>query len=138
MRARFFPVIAMVGVGVLSGCHDSTGPDAATAAAAGIYVLQPSSSGGGYGAPLSGTMYLAPSGQVERRAFYPSATGGTTESVMNGTFRVHGTSVELRLLEVTGGTTYPWSPPATLEGHTLTLSYPGPADGQVTETYNRK
>ena len=137
MRVRHVPLLLVLGAGSIVGCRDSTGIDTETARAAGVYVLQAPSSENRYGAPESGSMYLSRGGDARREVIYRSGFGAVVKSVSAGTFSVHGQAVDLRLVEQRSLSPYVWSPPATLRGSTLTLRYPGPADGEITETYVR-
>ena len=136
MRLRTLPTVMMLAALTLSGCRDPTGVGGATSAAAGIYVLQPPGENVAYGTPESGTMRLTRSGNATRDVQYRAGTG-MRSYVLKGTFRVEGQTVALRLIEQTDGATYEWTPAATLDGSTLTLRYPGPADGEIIETYHR-
>ena len=134
MRRLSSTAVAIALVAVAAGCSDTAGPSSETRAAAGIYVLQPSDQP--Y-EPESGTMYLAPNGNVERHVSYHVEGQSAHEEVSRGTFHVEGSSVYFKLITVGTDFPYTWQPIATIDGRSLTISYPGPADGQITEVYRR-
>lgn len=119
---------------VVAGCSDTTGASGATRAAAGVYIFQPS---GQQYEPESGRIVLLPMGKAERRVSYLAEGQPDYELVSTGTFRVEGSTVHLELVQQDTDFPYTWRTDATLDGPTLTLGYPGPADGWITETYRR-
>jgi hypothetical protein len=87
-------------------------------------------------AALQGEMVLRPDRSVTRSVRYESGGGaGVQDIVATGTYSVQKGGVELALHEV--GATPPsvWRLHAVLEGVTLTVRYPHPADDEVVEIF---
>jgi len=131
--------LSLLALAAAAACSDSTGPQQSRAAVAGAYFLAsvngealPSSDP--Y-APISGTISLWPTGHAERRISYRLSDGRTQSDVATGTFVVEDGRVILALRYEQGN--YPWTVTADVDGSTLTMSYPGPADGTIVERYRR-
>lgn len=111
------------------GRRDPVSPD--LAAVAGVYVT--TSISGDY-APVSGMIVLTASGQADRRIRFADGL----EYYSKGTFQLTAAhEVELHLRADGGRSEYVWQIVAPLDGRVLTLSYQGPADGGILETYTR-
>jgi hypothetical protein len=134
---RSWALCATVTLGViLSACSDTTSPRDV----AGKYVLR-TVQGMDWRIPgpvdaaslkLEGYVTLYPTGAAER----VMQSNGTAATKVEGTFRVRGTSLELRLHE-TGGSV--WTPPATIVGGVLTIRHGSPVDGpDIIEIYSRQ
>jgi hypothetical protein len=122
-----------------TACSDEVGPERSRASLAGVYILAsvngqglPSSDSS---APVSGSMYLWPTGHAERRVAYRLGDGRTQDVTATGTFRVEGQSVLFDLRGDDGAG--PWTIEATIDGSSLVISYFGPADGTIVERYRR-
>ena len=121
---------------VLAACTETTAPRQVL----GTYVLRTVE---GHDQRTRGpvdAMALGLSGYVKLQS------GGSAERVLQvnraparkdvGTFRVWGTTLDLRLHEGVGD--YVWRPSATLVSGVLTIRHPAPADGpDIVETYTR-
>jgi hypothetical protein len=86
-------------------------------------------------APISGIIYLFPTGRVERHVTF-HYNGADDRRVQSGTFSVADGTIVLDLREQ--GSPYTWSVAATVDDATLTLAYPGAADGTIVERYRRR
>ena len=142
MDRRIFTSGVLVGASLLlGGCNDTAGPAGSRAAAAGIYFLQSVDGvrvGQSHGqGTTGGAIYLLPDGGAERRIQYRSGAGSRT-FVSKGSFEVDGRSILLALRENDGSSEYVLHWPATLDGHSLTLVYPNPGDGEIHEVYRRR
>ena len=136
-RIRSAAVLALTLVG--AACSHDLGPQRSRTAVAGIYALttvngqelpvaDPS-------APTRGTIYLLPNGNAQRDITY-HYNGTDDRRVQTGTFIVVDHTVALDLREQ--GSPYRWSVAATIDDATLTLTYPGAADGAIVERYRRR
>jgi hypothetical protein len=134
LMRRHWSIALALTLATATACSDTAGPSAESRAAAGIYVLQPTDE---QYTPESGTIYLMPTGKAERHVTYRFEGQPSFERVAKGTFRVEGSTLYLELVEQDTDIVYTWRPMGTIDGPTLTISYPGPADGTVTEIYRR-
>ena len=75
---------------------------------------------------LVGYVTLQPTGIAE----VVVQSNGKTTTKADGTFRVRGTTLDLRLHEAGGGDNV-WTPSASLVDRVLTLRYGSPVDGPV-------
>ena len=81
----------------------------------------------------NGTLEVNPLGIVRRRVTHRFGP----EPVLyesSGSFSVSGTTIELALHESNG---YVWRVRGVVDGVSITLRYPHPADGETTERYER-
>lgn len=116
---------------VATACHgEATGPG--NSLVAGSYALA-SVSGRG---PVSGSLFLSPTGQAERRVRFTQANT-STDYVARGTYQVRpGGIIELALREDDGRSAYVWRPTAALVAGSVELRYPDPGDGaDIVERY---
>lgn len=143
MHTRFLRYAIFLGLTALgAACRDGTGGDASVRAAAGLYVLSTVN-----GAPvptsdpsaaIGGTIYLWPTGHAERHVIYRTYNGGTEEVQSVGSFHFEDRSLVLELRPKTDPPPGVWKLYATLDDGRITLGYPGPADGWMSEEYRRK
>jgi len=140
MHSRLVGSLSFLALAVTAvACSDGVGPDRSRAAVAGVYMLAtvngeelPSSDAS---APVSGMMYLWPSGHTERRVTYRVGDGQTQTITATGTFRVEDGLVVLDLQVEPDA--QPWTIRASVDGSSLVIAYPGPADGTIVERYRR-
>lgn len=139
-RLTRWALIALAALG--AGCHDGTGTFPSLRAASGIYVLArvngealPTSDPS---APVTGSVYLWPTGHAERHVTYRADNGRTQEVESVGTFHFEGDAIVLELRPKGDYSASSWSVHGSLDNATLTLGYPGPADGWEKEEYRRK
>ena len=116
-----------------SACHNPAGPTVAP----GTYALV-SVDGAALPSPNrshleNGTVELSPFGHAHRRVTYRFSPHPLVHEA-SGSYRVTGTTIELTLVE-SGG--YVWRVHGTIEGASITLRYPHPADGETAERYER-
>lgn len=138
--ARYLVIVGLAAIG--AGCRDGTGTSSSVRAAAGLYVLstvngEPIPTSDPY-APISGTVYLWPTGQAERHVAYRISNGGTQSLESVGTFHFENDVIVLELRAKGDNTPTAWRVSGSLDNGTLTLGYPGPADGWIKEEYRRK
>ena len=143
MRSRisFFTLALAIG-GAVAGCGDAAGPQRSLGSASGIYLLAtvngqalPASDAS---APIEGSVYLWPTGHAERHVVYRRNDGGkeTIESV--GSFHFEGDALVLDLRPKGQYAPTAWRVNGALDGTKLTIGYPGPADGWMSEEYRRR
>ena len=143
MRNRLTRYALLVGLATIgAACRGATGPDASLRAAAGLYLLAsvngdavPTSDPS---APVSGSVYLWPTGQAERHVRYRAYDGTTQDVESVGSFHFEGDAIVLELRPKGEYAPTSWSVHGSLDDATLTLGYPGPADGWMREEYRRK
>ena len=137
---RYALILGLAAIG--TGCRDGTGVGPSLRAAAGLYVLaavngQPVPTNDP-SAPVGGSLYLWPTGHAERHVTYRAYDGATQDVESVGTFRFENNAIVLEL-QPKGEYALPaWSVYGSLDGATLTLGYPGPADGWMKEEYRRR
>ena len=143
MRHRVTRYALILGLATITaGCRGGTGPDSSLRAAAGVYLLAtvngdavPTSD---LSAPIRGTIYLWPTGQAERHVTYRAYDGKTQDVESVGSFHFENQAIVLELRSRGDSSPTPWSVHGSLDNGTLTLGYPGPADGWMREEYRRK
>lgn len=125
---------------LLIGCSGTTEPGI-SAEAAGRYLLM-AVNGDALPAPgpkgaQQGELILTIDGIAVRRVVYATGYPDLTEtSVAVGSYRLQGSTLDLRLREANGTAESLWSPAATYDRGTITLSHPDPADGpDIEEVY---
>lgn len=121
----------------LSACEGGVAPGPSPSEVAGTYVMI-SVAGRG---PVTGRLTLSPSGDVVRRVRYRQSNGElSSEHIARGTFLVRADgSVDLRLREDDGRSTFEWKPLARLSDGVFTIRHPDPADGpDIIERYERQ
>lgn len=143
MQTRLLRYATILGFAALgAACRDGTGVDSSIRAAAGLYLLAtvngqevPTSDPM---APTSGSIYLWPTGKVERHVTYRSYNGGTEDVESVGTFHFENGALVLELHPKIDPPPGSWKVYASLDDGTLSMGYPGPADGWIKEEYRRK
>ena len=134
--------LALAVVAVVAGCRDAAGPQRSLGSAAGIYLLATVNGQrvptGDLLAPIEASVYLWPTGHVERHVVYRRNDGGTEVIESVGSFHFEGDALVLELRPKDQYTLPAWRVTGALEGTKLTIGYPGPADGWMTEEYFRK
>lgn len=143
MRKRISSrTLVLAFVTAVAGCGDAAGPQRSFRAAAGIYLLAtvngqtpPISD---VSAPIEGAVYLWPTGHAERHLVYRRFDGGTEAVESVGSFHFEGDALVLELRPKDAYTLTPGRVTAAFDGTKLTIGYPGPADGWISEEYRRK
>jgi len=143
MRIRLQLLSLALALAPIAGaCGNAAGPDHSIRAAAGVYLL---ATVNGESVPTSdpsaavdGTVYLWPTGHAERHVTYRRYDGGTEAVESVGSFHFEGTTLVLELAPKSDPTVGRWRVTGSLDDGTLTLGYPGPADGWMKEEYRRK
>ena len=137
---RYAPIVGLAAAA--AGCGGGTGPDSSLRAAAGVYLLAtvngdavPTSD---LSAPIRGTVYLWPTGHAERHVTYRAYDGTTQDVESVGSFHFENAAIVLELRPKGEYSPTSWSVHGSLDDGTLTLGYPGPADGWMSEEYRRK
>jgi hypothetical protein len=131
-RRRFVLPAVLAFALVLTGCGDATSSVLPPRFVAGIYVLK-SVTGRG---PTAGSFALSANGAATRSVQYTGTYAGTYVAV--GTFSLVPGTIEFALREDNGQSPYEWKVRGEWSGHTFTLRYPDPADGWITETFERE
>jgi hypothetical protein len=87
--------------------------------------------------PSTGSLSFVVPGQVTRRVRYTQPDGSlSVEYVAIGTFSSSGANaIEFKLRENAGSSPYVWTVSGTMEQGVISLGYPDPADGWITERY---
>lgn len=124
----------------LAACRGSNVLSPAALAAAGTYKLKSLT---GYGIPTtgnSGSIVLRADGTATYQLTYaPAGTPPRSDQYMaTGRFTVRGDSIAFVLGAKPGDPTSGWRTAGFRQGTTLTLHYPGPADGDVAAVYERE
>lgn len=143
MRKRVTRYALILGLATIAaGCRGGTGPDSSLRAAAGVYLLAtvngealPTSDPS---APIRGAVYLWPTGHAERHVTYRAYDGKTQDVESVGSFHFENDAIVLELRPKGDAWPSSWSVHGSLDDATLTLGYPGPADGWMREEYRRK
>lgn len=140
-RISFF-TFALTVVAAVAGCRDAAGPQRSLGSAAGIYLLAtvngqapPTSDAA---APIGGSLYLWPTGHVERHVEYRRHDGGTETIELAGSFHFEGDALVLDLRPKDQYAPSVWRVTGTLEGTKLTIGYPGAADAWIREEHRRQ
>jgi hypothetical protein len=131
MLLRRLPLFAALFLA--TSCGDAVGP-LSPATVAGMYTLETVRGGG----PSKGSLVLLWNGRAQRSVTYPAQGSFGGETVMlAGTFHLPSeTTIELALNDnCPGGCTFRLF--GTRSDGRVTFSYPGPADGEIVETYRR-
>jgi hypothetical protein len=126
---RRLSVIALVGF--LASCQNPAGPTQLS----GSYHLE-SVNGRG---PATGVILFLPGGSVMRSVRYAQGDGSLSNAyVASGSYSVTGVSnIELDLRDSGGKSSYVWKVSGLLADGLISLGYPDPADGWITESYRR-
>ncbi|HEY0778169.1 MAG TPA: hypothetical protein VGD56_09405 [Gemmatirosa sp.] len=124
----------------LAACRGTDALSPAVAAVAGTYTLATLAGDHVPTTGNSGAIVLRADGTATYRMTYaPAGTPPSSYHVMaTGTFVVRGDSVALALVTDAAHPAAVWRPVGVRQGTTLTLHYPGPADGDVAAVYQRQ
>ena len=112
-------------------CADPVSP-LSRASVAGVYILETVT---GQYAPNKGSLVLSSNGRARRSISYPAQNGFGGETVVrSGTFRLPTeTRIDLFLIDDCPSCAFV----GTRSEGRVTFYYPGPADGEIVETYRR-
>jgi len=125
-----------------AGCGDAAGPQRSLGSAAGLYLLA-SVNGESLPAndpylPISGSIYLWPTGHAERHVTYRMSDGRSETLESAGSFHFENGALVLELHSTGQYAPDSWSVSGTLDHGKLTIGYPGAADGEIIEEYHKR